>query len=550
MKLKFIFALLTLLTFGSTVRAIDGVIDEPALTTTVPESKPDTTENPSENSAALTTDQSVSSSASDLSMSQSIGAAGISAEDTSTTIAWPAIPGESLNDIARLFYPKSKIMRQQFVAETLALNADIEPKLIASNQFAEPTLLQIPTLKSLSQKVSAVKAKRAKAKRQKMHMSYSINQAASKLPAFLLQEYEALLSKNAFLKAELERLHVRLGILQEKFNSLKLVFDKTMRFPENAPASSATPDSNAMPSNRSKPAVADTLIADIKPAETPVTVDIPQAKKVFKNLNQAAKALTTAPVAAALVTPKPSPAPAFNWLKYGLLVILSVMMVLSVAAYYIRKRRQYMLDRLSEAMPNMNDTITEFGDQWQDTEQELEPPSALVPEQPSSTQGFLNTAMRTEQAQAVSTLEEAKLLMSINRAQDAVAHLKLTIETQPKSSINHWLYLLEIFRKLNLKDEFEQYAKSLHQTFNVMTPVWYETQAAIADVKIIVPQQLEDFPHILQKLDAVWPSELARVYLESLITDNRDGERAGFSQSVLDEVLLLISLLDARKTLE
>ena len=87
-----------------------------------------------------------------------------------------------------------------------------------------------------------------------------------------------------------------------------------------------------------------------------------------------------------------------------------------------------------------------------------------------------------------------------------------------------------------------------------MTPVWYENNEIAADAKIaqqiIVSQHLEDFPHIMEKLDAVWPSELARVYLESLMTDNRDGERAGFSQSVIDEILLLIGLLDARKELE
>ena len=48
------------------------------------------------------------------------------------------------------------------------------------------------------------------------------------------------------------------------------------------------------------------------------------------------------------------------------------------------------------------------------------------------------------------TLVEAKLLMSIHRSQDAIDYLKLTIEVNPKASINHWLYLLEIFRKLNL----------------------------------------------------------------------------------------------------
>ena len=64
---------------------------------------------------------------------------------------------------------------------------------------------------------------------------------------------------------------------------------------------------------------------------------------------------------------------------------------------------------------------------------------------------------------------EVKLLMSVNRNQDAIAHLKLSIEANLKASINHWLYLLEIFRKLDLKEEFKKYDEGLKANFNVTT---------------------------------------------------------------------------------
>jgi len=134
--------------------------------------------------------------------------------------------------------------------------------------------------------------------------------------------------------------------------------------------------------------------------------------------------------------------------------------------------------------------------------------------------------------------------MSINRSSDAIVHLKMTIESQPKASINHWLYLLEIFRKLNLKEDFENYATELHNNFNVMTPIWYET-----DVAIYVPQNLEEFPHIMEKLYNVWPGDSAIAYLRGLIADNRGGERSGFGKEVLSEILMLITVLDMRKEL-
>ena len=86
----------------------------------------------------------------------------------------------------------------------------------------------------------------------------------------------------------------------------------------------------------------------------------------------------------------------------------------------------------------------------------------------------------------------------------------------------------------------------MHETFNVMTPVWYEKEAAV-NTAMIVPQSLEEFPHIMEQLYGVWPGELATVYLRSLITDNRGGERVGFGKAVVSEILMLIALLDTHK---
>ena len=104
MKLKFIFALLIALVFGSTVRAIDGVIDENALSSTLPndtsinndnasevETKPLSPNNQIEDSATSNTStvnaSSPSASTSDLSMSQTMGASTLNAEDTATAMA-------------------------------------------------------------------------------------------------------------------------------------------------------------------------------------------------------------------------------------------------------------------------------------------------------------------------------------------------------------------------------------------------------------------------------------------------------------------------------
>ena len=187
----------------------------------------------------------------------------------------------------------------------------------------------------------------------------------------------------------------------------------------------------------------------------------------------------------------------------------------------------------------MQNTATDFSGYFEKTNLPKEHSPEVMQQQ---------QAAKEVETRLSSTLEEAKLLMSVNRGTDAIAHLKMTIESQPKASINHWLYLLEVFRKLNLKNEFEVYAERMHLTFNVLTPVWYEKEAAVSTV-MVVPQSLEEFPHIMEQLYGVWPGERASVYLRSLITDNRGGDRAGFGKEVLDEILMLVALLDTHKEL-
>ena len=96
--------------------------------------------------------------------------------------------------------------------------------------------------------------------------------------------------------------------------------------------------------------------------------------------------------------------------------------------------------------------------------------------------------------------------------------------------------------QVNLKEEFKKYAEGLKANFNVTTQVWDDSI-----VPGTLPQYLEEFPNIMEKLYIIWPSSQAKDYLRSLITDNRDGVRAGFGKAVLSEILLLIALLDTRK---
>lgn len=463
------------------------------------------------------------------------------------TMTWPMLPGESLNDVARLFYPTSKSMQQQFVAKTLKLSAEAAPNLKPAELFNEPTLLVVPTLKSLSKNSPS---KLSKTNKQALKMSYGLKQAIENVPEKLMREYEELFSKNEFLKQELAKLTEKIVFLENKLGELKLIFDKTLTLPGSSSTSTSAKTealSSATEQNINLPTVPTTtdpasLQTDAAAPNSALSANTPAAKKVFKNLNQTDKTADNTRSqqnSQSTVIELPAEPSWLDSINTDLVkVALTIAALLLLAAFLLKKYRERMFAKLSFAATKMQNTVTDFSGYFEKTKLDKVGPG---PETIQQQQAAQEVELRLN-----STLEEAKLLMSVNRGTDAIAHLKMTIESQPKASINHWLYLLEVFRKLNLKADFEEYAENMHETFNVMTPVWYEKEAAVNTV-MIVPQSLEEFPHIMEQLYGVWPGELATVYLRSLITDNRGGERVGFGKAVVNEILLLIALLDTHK---
>jgi hypothetical protein len=211
------------------------------------------------------------------------------------SMAWPMLPGESVNDLARLFYPKNNAMQQQFVAKTLRLNAGAQLK--ASQRFDAPALLQVPTLKSLSKSVAKASKKPSN---KTLKMSYGLKRVIQLAPEKLLQEYEELISKNAFLKEQLVKLNEKIVLLQAKLDDLKLIFDKTLTLPSsNLPIANQAIAIDVIPSETNTPLAEPVINA---PPTVPASGQ-PPAKKVFKNLNKVEKPeiVLDAPVEASLL---------------------------------------------------------------------------------------------------------------------------------------------------------------------------------------------------------------------------------------------------------
>jgi hypothetical protein len=453
-------------------------------------------------------------------------------------MTWPMLPGENLNDVARMFYPKNVVMQRLFVSKTLRLNTGKKINLSATNRFKEPTLLVIPTLKALSKNSQLTHVVAQKPRMHRLQITTDFESILDSVPSKLKEEYEFWVNKNELLKQQLGILKEKIVLLEIKLNKLTLVWEKTL----SQSAGDLAANNATVPDVSAQVATAASNEAAASPSsDTPnKATNTPNGKKVFKNLNASNKPMPSAsPIAPKVEATKDSSGLLdylnTDWAKAALMAAL-----LAIAcAFLLKKYRERMFAKMSfvatQLQATVQESIIDFGGY-------LKP---KLPEPENTPEAKLQAqAAKEVEARLDSTLAEAKLLMSVNRHQDAIAHLKLTIESQPKASINHWLYLLEVFRKLNLKDDFEAYAKGLHDIYNVMTPVWYETE-----IPIFVPQSLEEFPHIIEKLCSVWPGDLATVYLRGLITDNRGGDRAGFGKAVLNEILMLVAVLDNRKGL-
>lgn len=421
-------------------------------------------------------------------------------EDSQDTILWPLLPNESLADLAAKFYPKNVVMQSRFIRKTQQLNK--QANLTANARNATLTTIIIPNLHSLS--VTAGSIKRApKMNNGPLRLSYNVDSTLEKaksafqnIPDRLLNEYQKLLARNQFLKEEIAKLNERLVFLQNKLGDLKLILDKTLTLP---------------------------------------------TKKSFKNLNsdesQAEKAVNKPihqKVEVAIPTQAQAQAQFFDFTNKLLWVgILAVGFLLMLSSYLYKRYQEKKYLALVNAISKQNQATT-FN---------IEPEEDYQGVQMASTTLSKDTVVEEHDSQSV--LQEAKILVAQNTTEEAIEHLKWSIKANPKTAINVWLYLLELFRKENLKDDFEKLAFQMHQNFNVMTPLWEDRL-----LPMVVAQSLEEFPYIIKFLTDKWPNEKIINYLERLISDNRNGERSGFSKAVIEEILVLIVVLKARQYLK
>ena len=472
-----------------------------------------------------------------------------SAADTAESMVWPMLPGESVDQLAKLFYPKDPTMQRRFTERTRELSAETAPGLNPTTPFSQPAIVIIPDIKVLSREAKAFKRSTKRKKPEQLQMSYQIKDAASIMVTPQMEaEYESLSQRNQLLKDSLQKLNAKLARLQLEMQTMlgsagqavDPITPAIVAPVAEPPAQQQTVTAQA-PVTPAPAAQTEAERPSATPAVPPPAVAAPAEKPT-----QTEKPAVTANAAPAqlkkvlpqVVNPAPVSEPANIWLdedlKWLLLQFALLVLGLIAALFAWRWLRKQLAKKITKATDEQLDGLHK---------------NTFNPDE----SGFFNTqqpyhieddhmgVLSVEEFDSV--VDEARILVSMDRINEAISLLRQHIDEQPKSSLQPWVYLLDLYRSLDKKDDFLELAKRFHLAFNVMAPQWEHKQVAM-----IVATTLEEFPHIIDQLLSMWPNPESKDYLEALIKDNRAGERAGFSIEVAQEIALLISILEMRES--
>jgi len=511
--------------------------------------------------------------------------------DTPDAMSWPVLPGESVNQLAGLFYPGNQAMQKRFISKTLALSQEINPNLAADTVFKEPSTLIVPDLKALSKesKSKAFKSEhRRKSKFPALHLSYKIADSASfKVSPEMQADFDDLTKRNSKLKDELQKLNERLVklqlVLSNMFHEASKAIASNVVTPatetdkpkkiakateppaqvnqaqaktaDNKPVIKNTPENAAQqvkPIPISKPAqtVVTPPVAPSQPvAPAPMPVEpVKPAPAVVKAESFDSVVKPTPPSVPQPQEPKPEVpniVTPHNLIKseddsllnssiveiiIELAVIAIGLLLAFVAWRWIRKGIAKQIRKITNAQL----------DAMHKNKFDPNNPIAFHPSKPGAVDSPDLSMLSIEEFESV--VEEARIFMSMERPAEAIAMLRHHLDEQPRSSLHPWIYLLDIYQDQDKREEFIELGKRFHETFNVIAPLWHtDTQAGM-----VIAESLEEFPHIIEKLQQLWGKPEAKVYLEDLISDNRGGERGGFSFEVIKDMMMLLGVIDLR----
>lgn len=193
-------------------------------------------------------------------------------------------------------------------------------------------------------------------------------------------------------------------------------------------------------------------------------------------------------------------------------------------------KRPVDVDEVLDALPSSDDAQIVFKRRANSRTPTLE-------ESNTSTFNFFSgrgSAVKVEEISDIT--QEAEFWMSVNDPQRAIEILSDQDDVVHPDSPVPWLYLLDLYRLVKNRAKFDNLRERFIRLFNANIPD-FDTETKNVNVL-----QLEDYPHLVERICRTWSGNEIIPLLESLLVDDREGKRTGFELPVYRDILLLISI--------
>jgi len=290
--------------------------------------------------------------------------------------------------------------------------------------------------------------------------------------------------------------------------------------------------------------------------------------------NALSEAHTTAPASATARPALPSAPPAPDENRFQFLGLAAALLALIGALFWYRRRQAMLAKKARERSQRIKSPPpSRHHMELEALERSMfaEPPPAKHQAQPSAVPAPTPPPVLTTRIEEHETInpvmELADIMLSFGRVNGAAQALREFIDQNPQQALQPWIRLLDVYRLAGMRSDFERIATELNRHFNVEIQRWDSSPAdpAAADAPpgaapdeplpiawvttTLEYRGIEDLGHISEQVVHLWPTETCRNYLDHLLRDNRGGQRGGFSLPVVDDLLFLIELLDARRAM-
>ncbi len=154
-----------------------------------------------------------------------------------------------------------------------------------------------------------------------------------------------------------------------------------------------------------------------------------------------------------------------------------------------------------------------------------EPPAQNLP-------ASLQTVAAVEKEDHSSIMDDADVFIEHGRPALAIQLLQNYLSDSPSESPAIWLKLLNLLSKEGTETEYESAVVECNKHFNIKA-------AKYGNSSVSDNSSIEDYPHIVTRLEGVWGSPYAVGFLNDLIFNKRSQPREGLDQGAFSDLFFL-----------